>query len=334
MCCFSQEREATSWSGGAGGAGGAGAGAAAVPMLERVAAVSDRVSMLFPAFVAVASTAALYRPVLFSWFGGGMLIGGLMFTMMSMGTTLSPRQLLAAVRSGKEIAIGFLLQFTIMPALGFAVSRVVGLGPQYTAGLILVSCCPGGVASNVVCYLAQADVALSVALTSFSTVCAVAMTPLLTSALLGTSVSVDAAGLFASTVKVVLVPVIVGSSLSQYAPRVMSCFAAVAPAVSVVAIVFINASVVAQSAESILATGGKLIAATFMLHTGGFLLGYLVPVRARRRRKARCRGGGGGARGACPAVLTPAHPRHTHPRGATAARSGTPSGSTSAPAER
>ena len=245
-------------------------------MLERVAEVSDRVSSLFPLLVLCASTAALVKPSLFSWFGGNALIGGLMFTMMSMGTTLAPRQLLAAIRSGKEIAIGFLLQFTIMPTLGYAVSRVVGLGPEYTAGLILVSCCPGGVASNVVCYLARADVALSVALTSFSTICSVAMTPLLTSALLGTSVNVDAVGLFVSTVKVVLVPVIVGSVLSQYAPKVMSCFAAVAPAVSVVAIVFINASVVAKSAESILMTGGKLIAATMMLHTGGFLLGYAV----------------------------------------------------------
>ena len=244
--------------------------------LERVAAVSDRISSLFPVFVAIASTVALHRPSTFSWFNGRMLIAGLCFTMLSMGTTLSPAQLLRAVRGGRKILAGVCLQYSIMPMLGYAMSKLAGLSPEHTAGIVLVSCCPGGVASNVVCYLAGADVPLSVALTSVSTILAVAMTPTLTSLLLGTSVAVDALGLFNSTLRVVLIPVLVGSLLSQKAPKVVAVLSAVAPAVSVIAVVFINASVVAQSASSILATGGKLVLACFILHSGGFALGYAV----------------------------------------------------------
>ena len=174
------------------------------------------------------------------------------------------------------ILAGVCLQYSIMPMLGYAMSKLAGLSPEHTAGIVLVSCCPGGVASNVVCYLAGADVPLSVALTSVSTILAVAMTPTLTSLLLGTSVAVDALGLFNSTLRVVLIPVLVGSLLSQKAPKVVAVLSAVAPAVSVIAVVFINASVVAQSASSILATGGKLVLACFLLHSGGFALGYAV----------------------------------------------------------
>ena len=209
--------------------------------------------------------------------------------MTSMGTTLSPSQLLDAIRSGREIVTGFCLQYSIMPLLGMVVSKVMHLSPEHTAGLILVSCCPGGVASNVVCYIAKANVALSVALTSVSTIAAVIMTPLLTSLLLEKSVQVDAMALFGSTVKVVLLPVLIGSLLSQKAPKFTSGIAAVAPAVSVLAVVFINASVVAQSSASIIATGMKLILACMMLHTGGFFLGYAISKYVLKLDESTCR---------------------------------------------
>ena len=258
-------------------------------LLDRAALVSDSISKCFPVFVGIASTIALLSPSVFSWFNGTMLIFGLMFTMTSMGTTLSPTQLIQAIRSGREILTGFCLQYTIMPMLGYGVSHMMNLSAEHTAGLILVSCCPGGVASNVVCYIAKANVALSVALTSVSTIAAVVMTPLLTSFLLGKSVQVDPMALFGSTVKVVLLPVLIGSMLSQKAPKLTSGIAAVAPAVSVIAVVFINASVVAQSSSSIIATGLKLILSCMFLHTGGFFLGYVISKYVLKLDERTCR---------------------------------------------
>ena len=114
---------------------------------------------------------------------------------------------------------GFIAQYTIMPLLGWGIGRVMALDTPFAVGLILVSCCPGGTASNVVAYLARANVALSVVMTMVSTFAAVVMTPLLTQILAGALVEVDALGLFLSTLQVVIAPVALGVFLNRTAPR-------------------------------------------------------------------------------------------------------------------
>jgi bile acid:Na+ symporter, BASS family len=229
---------------------------------------------LFPVWVVLAGLLALYHPPLFTWFTGPWIVWGLAAIMLGMGVTLSMDDFRAVSRMPKVIGAGVLAQYSIMPLLGWALAHGLKLPPDFAAGLILVACCPGGTASNVVTFLAKGNVALSVLMTMCSTFGAVLMTPLLTKWLAGTFVPVDALGLFVSTVKVVLAPLALGLILNHYFPRAVRVMLPVAPLVSVVVIALICASIIGQSARQILDSGARMVAAVFLLHAGGFALGY------------------------------------------------------------
>ncbi|PAN46431.1 hypothetical protein PAHAL_9G185400 [Panicum hallii] len=161
--------------------------------------LGEALSLGFPVWVASACAIALWRPPAFLWVGPTAQMLGISFTMLGMGMTLTLDDLKTALLMPRELAAGFILQYTVMPLSGFLVSKLLKLPAHYAAGLILVSCCPGGTASNIVTYLARANVALSVLMTATSTFAAAFMTPLLTSKLAGQYVAVDPMGLFVST---------------------------------------------------------------------------------------------------------------------------------------
>jgi len=186
------------------------------------------------------------------------------------------------------VALGFVAQFGIMPFLGWSLAHLFRLEPGLAVGLILVSCCPGGTASNVVTYIAGADLALSVLMTMCSTFGAVIMTPTLTHWLAGAYVPVDFWGLLLSTLQVVVAPVLAGLFLNRFLPGIVRAVYPVAPLVSVAAIAMICASIVGSNAEALRRGAPLLIAAVTLLHVGGFGLGYLFasafgPPRAVRR---------------------------------------------------
>jgi BASS family bile acid:Na+ symporter len=195
--------------------------------------------------------------------------------MLGMGVTLSLDDFRRVFAMPRAIALGFVAQYTIMPFLGWAIARGLRLDPPLAVGLILVACCPGGTASNVVTYLARANVALSVLMTMCSTFGAVIMTPLLTKWLAQTWVEVDAGKLLLDTVQVVLAPLIVGLTLHHSAPRIVKAVLPAAPLVSVATIAMICASVIGQQAKSIKEQAGVLLVAVFLLHAGGFALGWV-----------------------------------------------------------
>ena len=243
---------------------------------------------LFPLWVVTAGILALFHPTWFTWFSGPFIVWGLAIIMLGMGMTLSLEDFRRVGKMPRAIGIGFAAQYTIMPLMGWGIAHLSRLPPEMAAGLILVSCCPGGTASNVVAYLARANVALSVLMTMCSTFGAVLFTPLLTKWLAGTLVPVDAWGLFRSTVQVVLLPVLLGLALHEYCPKLVKIVLPAAPLVSVVTIALICASIIGQSAKLILESGGVLIAAVFLMHSGGFLFGYLI-ARLFRYDKSICR---------------------------------------------
>jgi BASS family bile acid:Na+ symporter len=235
----------------------------------------ETLTNLFPLWVLAGGLAALAHPPLFAWFSGPLIVWALAVIMLGMGLTLSARDFRAVADVPGAVAAGAAAQFLIMPLLGWACAHALALPPPLAVGVILTACCPGGTASNVVCYLARANTALSVVMTTVSTFAAIALTPILTKALVGTLVAVDAWGLFVSTLQVVLLPVTVGVTLNTLAPRAVARVQPAAPLVSVVAIVMICAAIVAQSAEALLESGGRLLVAVFLLHAGGFALGNL-----------------------------------------------------------
>lgn len=234
----------------------------------------DAAANAFPVWVLAAALLALWQPALFTWFSGPWIVWGLAVVMFGMGITLDVRDFAAVLKMPRAVALGFAAQYTVMPLLGWAIGRLLQLPPPLAVGLILVACCPGGTASNVVCFLARTNVALSVLMTTCSTLAAVVMTPLLTGWLAGAYVPVDAKGIFLTTAQVVLLPVILGLLLHHRAPQLTRFMLPVGPLLSVLVIALIVASIIGQNAGAIFEHGGQLLVAVFALHAGGFALGY------------------------------------------------------------
>jgi BASS family bile acid:Na+ symporter len=228
----------------------------------------------FPAWVLGGALLALWKPELFTWFSGPWIVWGLAVVMLGMGITLNVSDFASVMRMPRTVGLGFVAQYTIMPLLGWSVAKLLALPPAFAVGLILVACCPGGTASNVVTYLARANVALSVIMTMCSTLAAVVMTPLLTGWLAGAYVPVDAWGIFLTTAQVVLAPILLGLLLHHKAPRLTGFILPVGPIVSVLVISLIVASIIGQNAAAIFAHGPQLLLAVSLLHGGGFALGY------------------------------------------------------------
>jgi BASS family bile acid:Na+ symporter len=230
----------------------------------------------FPAWVLTAALLALWQPSLFTWFSGPWIVWGLALVMLGMGLTLNVADFAAVLRLPGAVAVGFAAQYTIMPLLGWSVGKMLALPAPFAVGLILVACCPGGTASNLVTYLARGNVALSVIMTMCSTLAAVVMTPLLTGWLAGAYVPVDAWGIFLTTAQVVLAPVLAGLLLHHQAPRLAGFILPAGPIMSVLVISLIVGSIIGQNASAIFAHGGQLLLAVTLLHSGGFFLGFVV----------------------------------------------------------
>ena len=228
----------------------------------------------FPLWVLAACGLALVQPAYFTWFRGDAIVVGLAVIMLGMGITLSVDDFARVATRPTAVAAGFLAQFLIMPTAGWLVATACHLETPFAVGIILVACCPGGTASNVVTYIARADVALSVVMTTCTTLGAVILTPLLTKLLAGRLVDVDAWGLFMSTLQVVVLPVAAGVAINRFLPRVVKAVLPVAPLVSVVMIALVCASIIGQNAAAVTASGPRLLAAVVLLHALGFGVGY------------------------------------------------------------
>ncbi|PSC74970.1 putative sodium metabolite cotransporter chloroplastic [Micractinium conductrix] len=279
----------------------------------RFSALANALTNLFPVFVLGAAVTALAAPTSFDWFDRQLITPALAVTMLGMGLTLTFDDFKRVLTTPGRILAGFALQYTVMPLMAFAVSRLAGLPLPFAIGLCIVGSCPGGTASNVVTYLARADVTLSVAMTTASTLGAVVATPLLTQLLLGTLVPVDAAALLISTLQVVLAPVVVGAAINSAFPEQVATLGPLSALSAVLLIALICGSVMAQNAAAVLQAGPQLLAAVFALHAGGFFFGYALskvlglPERAARTNSIEV----GMQNSALGAVLATAHfPAH------------------------
>ena len=230
---------------------------------------------LFPVWVLALGAVALWHPAAFLWFKTSYISWALAVIMLGMGVTLTVDDFRRVLKMPRVIAAGFCAQYLIMPVLGWAVARGLKLPPDFAVGLILVGCCPGGTASNVVAYLARASVPLSVLMTMSTTFGAVVMTPLLTKWLAGAYVQVSALALFMDTVKIVLAPLLLGLVLNTFFPRAVKKVLPAAPFVSVVTIALVVAAILADKAAAVLQSGGLLLLAVLLLHAGGFALGWV-----------------------------------------------------------
>lgn len=235
-----------------------------------------RLTIAFPWIVSFFSIIGLTYPPIITWFNGNWITLGLGGIMLGMGLTLNTSDFLNVLKRPKWVIIGLCLQFVIMPFLGYSLAKIFELSPLFSVGIILVSSCPGGTASNVIAYLAKAEVALSVSMTACSTFLAVIITPLLTFKLSGSYLEIPAEGLFYSTLKVILIPVSLGILLNRYLPKVVSKIIPFAPPFAVLLICFIVGSIVGQGKEIIIESGFRLLVALIFLHIFGFVIGFTI----------------------------------------------------------
>ncbi len=236
----------------------------------------NRIVALFPVWVLLASVIALIHPPVFTWFSGSLITLGLGVIMLGMGITLEWEDFKRVLMMPGRVVLGVGLQFGVMPFLGWSLGYLFGLPREFAAGLGLVACCPGGTASNVICYLARLDVALSVTMTSVSTLFAVVLTPFLTALVVGSRLHVDTLGLFISIVQVIILPVAVGVIMRRYMRGFTQRILMVMPVLAVLFITLIVASVIGAGRNEILMSGFALLGAVLCLHAGGFLLGYVL----------------------------------------------------------
>ena len=234
-----------------------------------------RITNAFAIWLLLGVAWAWVVPGHFTWFLPHIPMG-LGLIMLGMGLTLRFEDFAGALKEPVNVLIGVVAQFLIMPLLGWAVARGMGLPGPLAVGLILVASCPGGTASNVITHLAGGNVPLSVLMTTCSTLVAVVMTPLLTSWLAGAYVPVPVGAMLLDMMMVVVLPVVVGLGLNQLMPKMVGRLAGAMPVMSVLFIVLIVGAIVADKKVAIAESAGTLLLSVFLLHAGGFGLGWLA----------------------------------------------------------
>lgn len=232
---------------------------------------------LYPLWIILASVLGILYPPAFLWFSGRWIESAIALVMLGMGFTLTIDDFKRLFKIPGAFALGFVCQYTIMPLFGWGIGSLLHLEPGFAVGLILVSACPGGVASNLICYIARANVALSVVVTMVSTLTAFVMTPLWCKMLAGAYIEVDAAGICFSTLRAVVLPVLIGVLCNWKIPRAVAKVSVYGPLISVISIIFIAGSIVAPNAEKVIANAGSLTLALTLLHGFGFVFGFWIP---------------------------------------------------------
>ncbi|MBP5258454.1 MAG: bile acid:sodium symporter family protein [Prevotella sp.] len=240
----------------------------------------DFISKWMGVLVLIVAALSLFVPASFLWLDTWTINPMLGMIMFGMGLTLSPKDFRIVFQRPKDIIIGCLAQFIVMPSLAWLLTMAFHLPQELALGVILVGCCPGGTASNVITYLAKGDLALSVGMTATSTLLAPVMTPLLVWLLAGTMVNVDTAGMLLSIVYVIIAPIIAGLLCQRFLPKLTKNVVAYLPAFSSIVIALVVGVIVSHNAKQLL-VGGLLVIIVVMLHnilglSVGFLLGRLT----------------------------------------------------------
>lgn len=249
--------------------------------------ICDFIARWMGVMVLLVAVVSLAVPSSFLWIDTWVINPMLGLIMFGMGLTLAPQDFRIVLSRPKDILFGCLAQFTVMPLLAWTLAWAFSLPKELALGVILVGCCPGGTASNVITYLAKGDLALSVGMTATSTLLAPVMTPLLVWLLAGTMVDVDTMGMLMSIVYVIIAPIIAGLLCQRFLPSLTRSVVPYLPAFSSVVIALVVGIIVSHNATRLL-VGGMLVILVVMLHnvlglTIGFLIGRLLKLE-----RAKC----------------------------------------------
>lgn len=232
----------------------------------------------FTLVIFAAVTLALYHPEYFREWGGfklsGLIIPLIQLIMFGMGTSMSINDFAGVIKTPKGVAIGVFSQFIIMPLMGFTLASLTNFPAEIAAGIVLIGSSPSGLASNVMSYLAKANLALSITVTAITTLLAPFITPVLMKLLAGALVEVDVLKMMWDIIKMIIIPIGAGlifnkllSGKSQWLDKAM-------PIVSMFGIAFIITIITAAGRESLLTIGPALIGVVAIHNLFGYFLGY------------------------------------------------------------
>ncbi len=235
----------------------------------------NRFNALFPLWALLLSTTAFFFSHAFTELQS-LIVPLLALIMFIMGLNLSPEDFRRVANDPKPIFIGVLLQFLLMPLLAVTLAAMLQLSSQLTAGMVLVGSCAGGTASNVISYLARADLALSISMTVTSTLIGVIATPLLCTFYLAQTIELDSWSMLLSILQMVLLPVIAGSVVNHYAGPKVEAVKVFLPSLSIVLILLIIAIVVALNSERLVEVGLLTMLAVILHNLGGLTGGFYL----------------------------------------------------------
>ena len=232
----------------------------------------------FTIMIFAAVSLAMYYPHFFIYAGdyklSKLIIPLLQLIMFGMGSELSLQDLFKVLKTPKGIVVGVVCHYTIMPLVGFGLANLFHFPKEIAAGIILVGCCPSGLASNVMAYLAKANLALSIAVTTVSTLLAPLFTPFLMRLLAGRLVTIHLTDMIWDTTKVVLIPILAGLLFHYLLKGKIKWLDKLMPYISMVSIGLIIVVITAAGRDSLLKVGLLLILAVFIHNSIGYLLGY------------------------------------------------------------
>ncbi|GLJ26910.1 hypothetical protein SUGI_0526650 [Cryptomeria japonica] len=238
---------------------------------------SQSLPAMLPVIVVGTAAAALIYPATFTWVTKEYYAPALGGIMLSIGVQLSVRDFALAFQRPLPLTIGYLAQYVLKPVLGFLIARAFRTPPIFAAGFTLTACVAGAQLSSYASFLSKGDVALSIVLTSFSTITSVIVTPLLTGLLIGSVVPVDAIAMSKSILQVVLIPVSMGLALNTYAKPLVNLIRPFMPLVAIVCTSLCIGSPLALNQSQIISMEGfQLLAPVLAFHASAFMIGYWV----------------------------------------------------------
>ncbi|MEO0901090.1 MAG: bile acid:sodium symporter family protein [Bacteroidota bacterium] len=232
----------------------------------------------FTVLIFAAVAASLFYPQFFLSIGSfqlnKLIVPLLIIIMFGMGTSIGIKDFVGVVKMPKGVLVGLVAQFTIMPFIGFGLAKLSGLPPEIAAGIILVGCSPGGLASNVMAYISGANLALSLTLTAVSTLLSPFLTPFFMQLLANELVPIDFLSMFWSIIKIVILPIIAGLLFNHFAHGRFAWLDKIMPKISMAAIAIIITIITASGRDSLLSIGLVLIAVVVVHNFSGYVLGY------------------------------------------------------------
>lgn len=238
--------------------------------------ISNLVSKYLALFVVIATMFALFYPSVSNFIKTSYITYILGIIMFGMGLCVKASDFKEIFLRPKDVILGILAQFCIMPAIAFFLIYCFKLDIALAIGVALVGACPGGTSSNVISYLSKADVALSLSITSCTTLLAPIITPFITYLLIGQNINIDAFGMFLSIINVVILPIILGILVHNFLPKITEILNDILPLISTLGIIAIVMSVVGASANKILANLGIILVVVILHNILGYVLGYLI----------------------------------------------------------